>query len=600
MSKKYHFIYGIAAFLFLVFNLEAQVATQWGPDDFVKIENGSNGFNANLAGGDRFSRDHDQAGDINGDGVIDLVVGARSDDDGAADAGAVYILFMNSNGTVQSNQKISMLSGGFNETLLPNNFFGYGVAGIGDYDNDGIPDIAVSAPASTNRALYIIHLNSNGTVKNYVKNSGIMAQGLTAIGDIDNDGRTDLVACDPGSDLGGNNIGAIRILFLDSSSQVIPGQTVLINPQSGGFGAGLVAGDQFGGREVAMIGNLDGDGTKELAVGAFTSDGGKGAIWILSLDTITFNVVSKLKITEGINGFTDTLTTGSNPNGSAGANFGHAMCAVGDLNGDGVPDLMTGANQQNEGWAYILYLNADKTVKTFNRINNTDGGFGLVLDPLERFSRSISFLGDLRGDGTFAVNYGGGAASPTGGSLYLMFFKPCEFFQQAGYNHWSGGNTLYSNWTHLTQTVSDSLSLEQCTFKAFETDASYMTYNFNDGRCICKDSSAVLAPSTEFSTAYTNQCFNEAGLSSNEPLLVEKTISIYPNPTNANLNVRLEQTKFKPADNIKLLSISGQILYASPIYSADTSIDMRNYPPGTYIIKITLAGMPKTFRLIKS
>ena len=97
-------------------------------------------------------------------------------------------------------------------TLNANNFFGYGVAGIGDYDNDGIPDIAVSAPASTNRALYIIHLNSNGTVKNFVKNAGIIAQGLSAVGDLNNDGRIDLVACNPNSDDGGTNRGAINIL----------------------------------------------------------------------------------------------------------------------------------------------------------------------------------------------------------------------------------------------------------------------------------------------------------------------------------------------------------------------------------------------------
>ena len=72
----------------------AQVTTQFGPDGFIKIEEGSGGFNADLDSGDRFSRDHDQAGDIDGDRVIDLVVGARSDDDGQTDAGAVYILFM--------------------------------------------------------------------------------------------------------------------------------------------------------------------------------------------------------------------------------------------------------------------------------------------------------------------------------------------------------------------------------------------------------------------------------------------------------------------------------------------------------------------------
>ena len=596
---RYYRLTTIITLLLTATFTNAQVTTQWGPDGYVKIENGSGGFNANIVGGDRFSRDHDQAGDINGDGVIDLVVGARSDDDGATDAGAVYILFMNSNGTVQSNQKISMLSGGFNETLLQNNFFGYGVAGIGDYDNDGIPDIAVSAPASNNIALYIIHLNSNGTVKNFVKNAGIIAQGLTSIGDLNNDGRIDLVACDPSSDVGGNNTGAISILFLDSTSQVIPAQTVLINPQSGGFGSGLVAGDQFGGREVAMIGDIDGDGTKELAVGAFMSDGGKGAIWILSLHNTTFNVVSKHKITEGMNGFTDTLTTGSNPNGSAGANFGHAMCAAGDLNGDGIPDLMTGANQQNEGWGYILYLNSNKTVKTFTRINNTDGGFGLVLDSLERFSRSISFIGDLRGDGTIAVNYGGGAAGSAGGSLYLMFFKPCDFNQVSGFNHWSGGNTLYSNWTLSTQTVSDSLTFEQCTFKAFETDAAYMTYNFNDGRCICKDSTATLVLSTEFSTAFSNQCYSGSLSTSTIELNNSNQIVIYPNPTNSLLTLETSEVSFGNLSDIKIFSIWGEQLYSSPINSKTTTIDLSNYATGTYILVTKIGEIEKTFKILK-
>ncbi|MBU2906353.1 integrin alpha [Arenibacter algicola] len=391
-------------------------------EGLVKIENGSGGLIASLESGDRFGRDHDKIGDVNGDGVIDIVVGARSDDDGGVDAGAVYILFMNSDGTVQNNQKISMLEGGFNETLNAGNFFGYGVAGIGDYDADGIPDIAVSSPVPPNNALYIIHLNADGTVKDYVKNQNIIANGLTAIGDINGDNRIDLVACNPGSDDGGTQRGAIDILFLNTASQVIYANTVTISSTQGGFGVGLEDGDQFGGREVAMLNDIDNDGNKELAVGAFMSDGGKGAIWILSLNASTFNVESKIKIAEGLNGFTDKLTDELNPNGTYGANFGHAMCASGDIDGDGIMDLITGANQQNEGWAYVLYLNADKTVKSFSRINNTEGGFNLTLDSEERFSRSISCVGDLKGDGSVAINFGGGAGGT--GTLYTLFFRP--------------------------------------------------------------------------------------------------------------------------------------------------------------------------------
>ena len=589
----------LAAMLCLCTSMSlAQTTTQFGPDSFVKIADGLNGFNAELDSGDRFSRDHDQAGDINGDGVIDIVIGARSDDDGATDAGALYIVFMNSDGTVQSNQKISQTEGGFNETLLQSNFFGYGVAGIGDYDEDGIPDIAASAPSTANAGIYIIHLNRDGTVKNFVKNSTITAQGLSAIGDLNNDGRIDLVSCDPNADFGGTDRGAIRILFFNNNSRLMANQTVTIASGMGGFGTGLEDNDRFGGREAAILGDLDTDGTQELAVGAFMSDGGKGAIWILSLDSTDYNVVSKVKITEGQGGFTDSLTLGTNPNGTQGASFGHALCRVGDLNGDGIADLMAGANQQNEGWGYILYLNEDKTVKTFTRINNTDGGFGLTLEAEERFSRSISFVGDLRGDGTIAVNYGGGAGST--GILYLLFLKPCTFDEQPGFQRWAGGNILFSNWSHPNQMLTgDSLTFEQCSFKAFETDAPYLTYNFDDGRCICMDSTANLTASTEMSTAFVNECSETSVVTNINELDLTEQSTVYPNPATSQLTLELWQTNFSQDDRFILYSAIGAQVHSGGIQSSKITIELADYPSGIYFLVTSLGGIVNTVRIVK-
>lgn len=578
----------------------AQSATQYGPDGFVKIENGSGGFVAQLDPGDRFSRDHDVAGDVDGDGTLDLIIGARSDDDGQTDAGAFYIVFLNKDGSVKGNQKVSALEGGFNETLVENDFFGYGVAGIGDYDGDGIPDVAASTLSANNRSLYIIHLNRDGTVKDYVKNENITAQGLTAIGDIDGDGRVDLVACNPMSGDGGRSRGAISILFLDNASKVVPSKTVNISSTQGGFGTGIENGDQFGGREVAMLGDIDGDGTIEMAVGAFGSEDGKGAVWILSLNATTLNVESKVKITEGMNGFNDELDDGTNPNGTSGASFGHAMCAPGDLNGDGVPDLITGANQQFEGQGYILYLNSDKTVKTYTKIDNSSGGFDLVLEDEERFSRSMSFIGDLRGDGTIAVNIGGGAANGGSGALYLMFFKPCTFTQQAGNNLWNGGTTLFTNWSHRDQTLtSDSLTLEQCMFKSFETVAPHVTYNFADGRCICKDSAATLTNSTELSTAFINECYAGGQTASAFDLVAKNLLTIYPNPTRSVFTLEILQTSFSKQDEFQLYSIFGEQLFASPIDSQKTQIDLSNYPQGTYVLTARIAGVLQAFKVTK-
>lgn len=420
---------------------------------------------------------------------------------------------------------------------------------------------------------------------------------MSAVGDLNNDGRIDLVACDPSSSAGDTQRGAIRILFLDEASRVVPASTVTISSTQGGLGEGLENNDRFGGREVALLGDIDGDETIEMAVGAFMSDLGKGAIWILSLDPDSYNVVSKLKITEGLNGFSDELDTSENPNGTSGGSFGHSLCAPGDLNGDGVPDLITGANQQNEGWGYILYLNADKTVKTYTRINNTDGGFDLDLEAEERFSRSISFIGDLRGDGTIAVNLGGGAGST--GTLYLLFFKPCDFTGEAGFNHWNGGNTLFTNWNHQLQMLtSDSLTFEQCTFKAFETDAAYMTYNYDDGRCICKDSTAVLTVSTEGSTAFSKECFSGV-VSSATNEQQEQYYSVFPNPTTGEVVLETTHTSFSDADKVMLYTITGELLYTSSISSSLTRIDLALYPSGVYLLSTYIQGTYESVKVLK-
>lgn len=576
-------------------HVNAQTTTQWGPDGYVKIENGSGGFSANLDLADRFSRDHDVIGDVNGDGILDLVVGARSDDDGAIDAGAVYILFMNEDGTVQSNQKISLLEGNFSDTLTEGNFFGYGVAGIGDYDDDNIPDIAVSAPTPPNRAIYIIHLNSDGTVKDLVKNTNITAQGLSAVGDLNQDGRIDLAACDPGSDIGGTNIGAIRILFLNNNSQIMPAQTVFINSLSGALASGLQPGDEFGGREVANLGDLDNDGTIELAVGAFMSDSGKGAIWILSLDSVSLEVVSALKITEGLNGFNDDLTAESNPNGTLGANFGHSLCKVGDLNGDGIPDLMTGANQQNEGLGYILYLNEDKTVKTYTRISNTDGGFGLILDPEERFSRSISYVGDLRGDGTLAVNCGGGAGGT--GTLYLLFFKPCEFTSTSVESVWDQGNILYSNWNPSAGILTDdSLTFEQCSFKAFEYNASYMNYNEANGSCVCLDQSAVLTQNTEGVVSYSNACYNQILQIPNAK--ERSNVNLFPNPVHSNLTIQINEFTTHEEYLISIYSAYGRCIYNQVVSNPSHQVILSEYSSGIYLLTIETKGRRESLKFM--
>ena len=105
-----------------------------------------------LRNGDQFGRAVTRLGDLDLDGVTDIAVAAHSDDDGGPERGAVYVLFLNTNGTVKGAQKISALAGGFAGPLRDGDQFGRALEALGDLDGDGIPDLAVGANFEIGRA----------------------------------------------------------------------------------------------------------------------------------------------------------------------------------------------------------------------------------------------------------------------------------------------------------------------------------------------------------------------------------------------------------------------------------------------------------------
>ncbi|MEZ4334087.1 MAG: DUF4215 domain-containing protein [Myxococcota bacterium] len=376
-----------------------------------KISDTQGGFTGVLDDLDGFG-DVASLGDLDGDGVVDLVVGAVRDDDGGPNRGAVWVLFLNANGTVKSHQKISDTQGGFGGILDDLDEFGSSVTSIDDLDGDGVVDLAVGAigdgdGGSTRGAVWILYLNANGTVKGHQKISdtqgafsGILDDGdffgssVTSLGDLDGDGVVDLaVGAVRDNDGGESETGAVWILFLNANGTVKSHQK--ISDTQGGINVPIGGGDRFGGSVTSLM-DLDGDGVDDLAVGAIGDDDGgpnRGAVWILFLNA-NGTVKSLQKISDTLGGFSGILVD----------SFGSSVTSIGDLDEDGVDDLAVGAGLDddgggNRGAVWILFLNADGTVKSHQKISDTQGGFSGNLDNGDIFGSSVTSLRDLDGDG---------------------------------------------------------------------------------------------------------------------------------------------------------------------------------------------------------
>lgn len=377
----------------------------------IKISDTTANFTGVLGGGVNFGSGVAAIGDLNNDGITELVVGAYD----VGGTGAVYTLFMNAQGRVDSFKLITEGQGGFTGDLDNDDRFGYSVAALGDLDLDNVPDVLVSSEldddgGSERGAVWILYLNADGTVKSHAKISSItqgslLAQPSYGIGDLDRfgsevanlddldgDGIQDIAVSAIFDDDGGGNRGAVWIIFLNRNGSIKGFQK--ISDTQGGF-TGTLQNFTFFGSGLATIGDLDGDLVQDIIVGQELEDANgtdKGAAWILFMNT-NGTVKGHRELKSGLAG------SGA-PFMADNGYFGSACAALGDIDGDQIPDVAVGANgtDSQRGAVWILMMNANGSIKASQKISYNSGNLSGPLDFNDLFGNSVVSLGDINGD----------------------------------------------------------------------------------------------------------------------------------------------------------------------------------------------------------
>jgi len=303
----------------------------------------------NVAGplddGDRFGTAVAAVGDIDGDGVVDIAVGAPGDDEAATDAGAVYLLFLDVSGGVKSEKKIVPGRHGFNGTLASNSRFGSSLARLGDASTPPT-EIAIGAPAYTfvSDAVWVLTLDATGDVASHeelraddeaispaVPLGALFGAAVASPGDIDGNGALDLLVGAPGHGLPGRiAVGAAWLLLRDGTGGI--GSSVLIGDGSSGFPWPLPS-RAFFGFAASALGDLDGNGVGDVAVAA----PGEPALYALLL-------------TDDGSVFDARRFDGRWASPSRPGFLGTAVTPVGDLDGNGTADLAIGGDRAYESY----------------------------------------------------------------------------------------------------------------------------------------------------------------------------------------------------------------------------------------------------------
>ena len=353
-------------------------------------------------------------GDVDGDGIDDLLIGAYDADGGGAGAGAAYLISGPVSGEVDLSEAVSRLDG-----EAPGDQAGYAVAGAGDVDADGFADLLVGAFENDDNgmaagAVYLFEGPVTGNYRLWAADARFVGElpgdqagwALSGAGDVDGDGQDDLLIGAPYEHTDGRYTGSAYLVL------GAPRGTFELSEADAKL-KGVNAGD-LAGYAVSGGGDVNGDGYGDLLIGAPEADGGgssSGAAYLVLGPVLGEVVLSAASLT----------LIGEDNDDQAGT----AVSVAPDFDGDGLHDLIVGARLDDDdstdaGAAYLLRA-PGAGVLDLSRVS------GKVLgDQREAWAgASVVGLPDTDGDGIGDIAFGAPFWDLDGdnldaGAVYLM------------------------------------------------------------------------------------------------------------------------------------------------------------------------------------